>query len=179
MKNLTLGLVAALAFALPTTAQILGSINNNLPTVMNAIKFANGAKVELEYKAINFGEGRFMENAKNERFREFVNGNAVKNPIGSLKLPAAMNIGGKDCAKGEYGVHFLISEKGNFVLTLSMEGELTQWELTGLKKADSKRERLTINLNAAAKATEAEIHLHFGNMHMDIPVKAVAKKKKG
>lgn len=172
-----LALVAALA--VPAAAQQMGSANRNAPKVVNSIEFAGGAKAELSYTSLNFAEGMFMKRIKeSEQFRNFVNQNAKENPLGSFTLPAAMMMGGKQVEAGTYGLHFLASDSGGWVLTLShkKDGELAliQWELP-LQEVKTTRKRLALMLVPGDADGSAALHLHFGNMAVDVDILPVKK----
>ncbi|MBK8978376.1 MAG: DUF2911 domain-containing protein [Planctomycetes bacterium] len=174
MKILCLNILLACSLALPAAAQQMGSINRETPTVESSIEFAGGAKVELSYRALSFGEGQFMKRVKeSEQFRNMVTQNAKANPVGTLKLPATMMIGGQEVAAGEYGIHFIPTDTGDWTLTFShkQEGELhlIQWPLA-LQQVETARQRLAMVLLAGDEKGSAILHLHFGNMAVDIDV---------
>lgn len=179
MKTLTLSLVLAASLLAPLSAQRYGGINRNAPTVESSITFAKAGKLSISYAALNFGEGSTMKALKKDAAARERHNNAAKaQPVGSMTLPAAMNVGGQDVAAGEYGVHFLVDDEGNFVLTLSHEvdgeAQLIQWPLD-LREGKVERHRLVMMPIAGNGDGEATIHLHFGMMECDIPV-APAKK---
>ena len=146
----------------------------------SSITFAESeATATISYKALNFAEGKFVERMKDANFRQFMNAQAKQQGLGSLSLPADMNIGGTDVAAGDYGVHFFASDEGHPILTLSKDGELIQWTLDNLQSNETMRPRLVLNFVPAAKANEVDLHLHFGNLSLDIPVKPVVKEDDG
>jgi len=104
MKQLVLTLALAAAFTLPAAAQSMGSVNANAPTVTAAIEFAGGAKLAVTYKALNFGQGSWLERAKSERARNMYNQNAKENPCGSVTLTKDMMIVGAPTLYGDDGV---------------------------------------------------------------------------
>ncbi len=179
MKTLTLSLVLAASFLAPLSAQRYGGINRNAPTVESSITFAKAGKLSISYAALNFGEGSTIKALKeNAQARERHNSAAKSTPVGTLTLPAAMSMGGKNVDAGEYGVHFLVNDDGDFVLTLSHEvdgeAQLIQWDLD-LQEGETTRQRLVMMPIAGNGDGEATIHLHFGNLACDIPL-APAKK---
>ena len=180
MKSLTLSLAFLAGLAVPATAQQMGSANRNAPTIEQEITFHTGASLEITYTSLNFADGKFMANVKNERFRTMVNDNAKQNPLGKVALSGAMTVGGKEVAAGEYGLHFLLSDDGQWVLTLSHtndEGDvvLTQWPLT-LEKSTAKVSRLTIGLSADESVTACQVHLMFGDSYVMIPAACIDPK---
>lgn len=176
MKTILTTLALAGALVVPAAAQKMGSANRGAPTCEQSIEFDNGTELELSYTSLNYADGAFMKNLKNEQFRNMVNNNAKQNPVGKFEVGANCEIGGKKIAKGDYGVHFLIGEEGNFIFTLSHEGEdgpeLIQWPLD-LKKTDRMRKRLTLTLMAGEGNDDAVLHMHFGNLMIDVPVKTM------
>jgi hypothetical protein len=161
IASLTLALIAA--FALPVAAQQMGSANRNAPKVSQSIAFHNGTSLAVSYTALNFADGKFMENVKNERFRNMVNENAKANPVGTVTLQGSLTAGGKTLEAGSYGLHFLL--------------QLIQWPLM-LKEAPSNAQRLTISLMAGEDVTSCNIHLHFGSQHVMVPVAVQAAEEK-
>lgn len=180
MKIVSLSLAFLATLAFPVAAQQMGSANRNAPKISQAIEFHTGASFQLSYTALNWAEGRFMENVKNERFRNMVNDNAKQNPLGNVELSSDMTIGGKEIAAGSYGLHFLLSDEGQWILTLSHKNddgdvELIQWPLD-LEKSEMHAQRLTIALSAGKGVTECSLYLHFGEQHAVIPA-AIATEK--
>ena len=180
MKIVSLSLALLATLALPLAAQQMGSSNRNAPKIEQGIAFHDGGSLEISYTALNFAEGKFMENVKNERFRSMVNENAKENPVGTVELGGDMTIGGKQIAAGEYGLHFLLSDDGQWILTLSHKNdegdvELIQWPLA-LTKAPMHAQRLTIAISAGKGVTECNIHLHFGDQHILVPAATAAEK---
>ena len=176
MKTLTLSLLLAATLVVPAAAQRMGSVNRGAPSVSSSITFPKAGKLSIEYTALAFGQGAFLKNVKeNARFREFLNTNAKENPVGKLTLPAAMTMGGKDLAAGEYGIHFLVNDDGKWMLTLShKKGEevsLTQWELA-LAEDEVQRARLVMLPVPGSKDGEAALHIHFGGWSCDVAMMA-------
>ena len=172
MKSITLSLTFLAALTVPVAAQQMGSANRNAPTIEQAIKFHNGAELEISYTSLNYAQGKFMENATNERFRQMVNDNAKQNPLGAVKLSGAMEIGGKEIAAGSYGLHFLISAEGGWLLTLSHKNdagdvELIQWPLT-MEKAPIRSQRLMIVIAAGEGTTDCSLLMVFGSQHVAV-----------
>ena len=172
MKSLTLSLAFLAGLAVPATAQQMGSANRNATKVEQAIEFHNGTELELSYTALNWAEGKFVERMKDERFQKMVNDNAKQNPLGAVKLSGAMEIGGKKIAAGSYGLHFLISDEGGWLLTLSHknddgEVELIQWPLT-MEKAPIRSQRLMIVIAAGEGTTDCSLHMVFGSQHVAV-----------
>ena len=181
MKSLSLSFALIAALSLPVAAQQMGSSNRNAPKCEQGIEFFNGAEFEIHYTALNFAQGKFMENLSKESFRKMVNDNATQNPVGSVKLSADMEIGGKPVAGGEYGLHFLISDDAKFVLTLShknAEGELEliQWPLA-LEKSPMHSDRLIVAISAGKETTSCNLYLHFGELATTIPAMCAPEKK--
>jgi hypothetical protein len=181
MKILSYSIALIAVLALPLAAQQMGSSNRNAPKVAQHIEFHNGAKLEISYTALNWADGKFAENVKNERFREMVNTNAKEKPVGSVALTAPMTVAGRTVAAGSYGLHFLLSDDGRWILTLSHKNEegdveLIQWPLM-LKDAPSHAQRLTILVSAGKEVTECNVHLHFGDKHLVVPASLVTEDK--
>lgn len=180
MKSLTLALAFLATLAVPAAAQRMGMANRNAPTIEQQITFHTGASLQITYTSLNWAQGKFMENVSNERFRTQVNDNAKQNPLGTVVLSHAMTIGGKAVAAGEYGLHFLLSDDGKWVLTLShknTEGdvELIQWPLS-LEKSMAKMTRLTIGLSADESVTACQVHLMFGDQYAMVPAACAEEK---
>ena len=149
MKIVSLSVAFLTALSLPLAAQQMGSSNRNAPKMEQGIEFHTGAKLELSYTALYFAEGKFMESVKDERFRSMVNDNAKQNPVGSVELSDEMTIGGKKIGAGTYGLHFLLSDDSQWILTLSHKNdegdvELIQWPLA-LTKAPARAQRFTLS----------------------------------
>lgn len=182
MKIVSLSLALIAAFALPVAAQQMGSANRNAPKVSQSIAFHNGTSLAVSYTALNFADGKFMENVKNERFRNMVNENAKANPVGTVTLEGSLTAAGRTLNAGSYGLHFLLHETGRWLLTLShkdAEGDvqLIQWPLM-LKDAPTNAQRLSISLQAGEDVTSCNIHLHFGSQHVMVPVAVQAAEEK-
>ena len=182
MKNLFLSLALVAGFSLPVVAQSMGQSNANAQTVTTAIEFADGAKMSVTYKALNYGQGQFMERVKQERFRTAVNQNAKDNPCGSVTLNKDMVFAGEKIAAGEYGLHFLLGDDGGFIAALSTtnaEGdkEIKQFPLK-LAAAASHSQRLSIQIVAGEEVDQCIIALHFGKLGMTVNGSCAKAEKK-
>lgn len=181
MKNVLLGLAFAASLSLPAAAQQMGSINANAPKVTTAIEFADGTKLSVTYKALNFGKGAFAERMNQERFRTMLNENAKQNPCGSISLNKDMTFSsGFQVPAGEYGLHFMISDRGSWVAALSTtsdEGDLQlkQFPLR-LADLDTPSQRLSIQLGAADEANQCTLSLAFGSKGLKVTGSVAADK---
>lgn len=181
MKQLVLTLALAAAFTLPAAAQSMGSVNANAPTVTAAIEFAGGAKLAVTYKALNFGQGSWLERAKSERARNMYNQNAKENPCGSVTLTKDMMIVGAPISAGEYGLHFMFGDDGTPMAMLSTtdkEGnaQMQQFPLK-LEAMESHSQRLAITITAGEKDGTCVIALQFGKLGMKCTGSAVGGEK--
>lgn len=173
MKLFSISLALLAVLAVPVHAQGGGMANRGAPTISQGIEFQGGAKLSIRYTALNWAQGRFMERVTEERFRNQINEQAKENPVGSVELSGAMQIGGKKVEAGKYGLHFLLSDEGKWILTLSKkdsEGdlELTQWPLA-LEETKDHAQRLSLVVKAGKESNESTIDLHFGDQHTSIP----------
>ncbi|MFO1050669.1 MAG: hypothetical protein U1F36_00475 [Planctomycetota bacterium] len=173
MKNFVLGLALAAGLSLPIAAQQMGSINANAPKLTTAIEFADGAKISVTYRALNFGQGAFVEKMKQERFRTMLNENAKQNPCGSVTVSKDMTFSsGFKVPAGQYGLHFMISDRGTWVAALSTTGkegdlELKQFPLR-LKDMEAVSQRLSIQLEAGEEGDSCMLTLRFGKQGVSV-----------
>ncbi|MBI5853535.1 MAG: DUF2911 domain-containing protein [Planctomycetes bacterium] len=170
MKQLVLTLALAAGLTLPVAAQSMGSVNANAPKVTTAIEFADGAKLTVTYKALNFGQGSWLERAKSERARNMYNQNAKENPCGSVSVSKDMVVAGTQIAAGEYGLHFMFGDDGTPMAMLSTtdkEGnaQMQQFPLK-LEAMESHSQRLAISISAGEKDGTCVIALQFGKLGM-------------
>jgi hypothetical protein len=181
MKKMILALAFAAGITLPASAQVMGSINANAPTVSQSIEFADGTKLAVTYKSLNFGQGSWLERAKQERARTMYNNNAKENPCGSVALSKDMVIGGAKIAAGEYGLHFMFGDDGTPMAVLSStdkEGnaQLQHFPLK-LEAMESHSQRLAISVVAGDKDGSCVITLQFGKLGMKCEGSCPAEKK--
>ncbi|MGE0142641.1 MAG: hypothetical protein AB7I19_08350 [Planctomycetota bacterium] len=184
MKNVFLGLAIVAGFSLPLAAQQMGSANRNAQKVSTAVEFADGSSIRVSYKALNFAEGKFMEQLKNERFRTMLNENAKQNPCGSVAVSHDMTFSsGFQIPAGEYGLHFMLNDKGMWMAALSSTNDEGDVEIKNfplrLKEVENHRQRLSINLNAGDEVGQCTLAMQFGNMALEVTGGRVAEKKGG
>ena len=177
MRSLLPSAALCLLFAAtPATAQRMGSVNANVPTVGCYIQYPNGTKLEVSYYAITLAQGRFMRAIKDpekaQGYRRFLNRMADSNPLGRLSLTAKLALGGKNIAKGDYDLAFKLDEdlKWHLVLTNQADKDVKHdWKLnTKAPKASAKR--LTMSLVPGDKDGEADFTVQFGEVRTTIPV---------
>jgi len=162
MKNPLLPLSLAVLAAAPLSAQITGSINRTYPTVSQTVETTSGNKMSIRYAAINWGQGNFMAQAKDERFCERVNGAADKQPIGSFETSKAIKLGEEDLAAGKYSLAFKVGDDAQWNLVLGIgEDEYTMPLI--LEEASEQRTRLTIALVPSADGGACSQHINYGN----------------
>src|SRR5688572_10075652 len=168
--------IATVAVALSATAhaQRMGSSNRNAPTVTQSIAFPS-ATIELSYVAITWAGGQWKAALDNEASRADqrtrINGAAEKTPLGTLKLPAAMNFGATKVAAGTYKVAFTLDEKFKWQLSLTGEAGATVVPLN-LKACDEDCKRLALGLRAGEKDATAELVIAFGKERCVLAVAA-------
>lgn len=92
--------------ALPMTAQQGGSANRTTPTVGQSIAFTNGCSVKIEYRAIAWAQGRFMEALKTPEGRDRHNKGLKANPTGSLTASHDLSLAGQAVKAGTYKLYF-------------------------------------------------------------------------
>jgi len=163
----------ALTLTLPATAQLMGAINSDAPTVTSGIEFKDGGKVSIRYTAIHFGEGAWLKQKDDANARERLNQLAPQRPLGKVDVSMDVVVAGKTVPAGSYAMFFTIHESGTWVLNLRPEGEddaeLIRWGLR-LKESEHKYSRLTVAIAAGDAADSASVMVAFGNERVVVPV---------
>lgn len=171
--------------AVPAAAQVSGSINRDAPTVTNSIAFADGSKITIDYKAIHFGQGAWLERFEamkgDEQRLERFNKGAAAAPIGTVTTSMPCTVAGRQVPAGSFDMFFTVSARAGWVLNLKDKGNAEapaiQWRLA-LKETDSQETRLKIALTAGEAANQAQVSVAFGQQAVSVPVAPTAKDAK-
>ncbi|MHC5062884.1 MAG: hypothetical protein ACYTG5_02785 [Planctomycetota bacterium] len=161
MRNSILSISLALLATAPLSAQITGSINSKYPKMSQTVETTDGNTVAVKFAAINWGQGAFLESTENERFRNYVNGQADENPIGSLETSKGMTLGGKSLAAGKYSLAFKINDDAKWTMVLK-SGDNEHSYVLSLGDSAEKRSRLNIALVPSADGGACSLNINFG-----------------
>ncbi len=164
--------------ALPMTAQQGGSANRTTPTVGQSIAFTNGCSVKIEYRAIAWAQGRFMEALKTPEGRDRHNKGLKANPTGSLTASHDLSLAGQAVKAGTYKLYFEVDADAKFHLVLAdTAGAETKWKLDLAEKGEMAA-RLSLTLTAGKADTDANVGFTFGKLNGSVTLSAVAMAKK-
>lgn len=178
MHRFVVAALTSAVLALPMAAQQGGSANRNTPTVGQSIAFTNGCSVEIKYRAITWGQGKFMDALKTPEGREMQNKGLKARPTGSLTASADFTLGGQTVKAGTYKLYFEVDADVKFHLVLATEaGAETKWKLD-LTEKDAMNTRLSLSLTAGKADTDANIAIAFGKMAGTVALSAEAGAKK-
>jgi hypothetical protein len=172
LKQLAGAAILIAAASLPALAQVMGSSNRNAPKITQTIAFGADT-IAVEYTSITWGEGQWAAQLANEATkvatRTRINGNADKQPMGSLKNSVAIVIGTQKVAAGTWKLEFLLDEAYQWQLVLVGEGGSVTCPLE-MKTVDEERKRLHVGLGAGEKDFTAELAVGFGKSRCKLPV---------
>ena len=185
LKTLPLALGLALLAAAPAAAQKMGSVNRNAPTCTQAIKFANGAEVQLSYVAITWADGKTLAAAadpqRGEATRNRINSTAEAQPLGSVKTTTDLTMSGRTIPAGEYDLYFTVMEnQGNLMWLANLrqkgnkEAEPIRWSLA-LEDSEMEMHRLVISLHAGEGDNNAGVYLAFGKKYVMVNLSCAEK----
>lgn len=175
-----LPLTVCLALA-PLTAQKMGQVNNDAPTVTQTIRYANGASVKVQYFAISIAEGktlsRLLDKENGGPTRARFNRMADQNPLGSLETSSALSIAGKSIAKGSYALRFHIDDNLHWSMSLTGKGDDQKVHRFDLKAGEAKSaKRMMINLIPGDKAGSGTLSIRFSNLSANFKMGGVKPK---
>ncbi len=178
MRSLALSLVIGASLALPAVAQKMGGTNQDAPRVSQTVAYGN-SKISLDYWSVTWAEGKFMDRLGDERMRDYINKKADEQPLGDVKLDAALKISNQVVAAGAYSLAFKVHTSGRFYLELKAKkgDEVHRWGLR-LTDSDDHSNRLKIVLTAGQKKGACDLEIRFGGKACKVAgVPAEAKSK--
>lgn len=175
MRTLLAASLLLALLAAPASAQLAGGNNRSAPTVTQKVTFFGDAGIGIEYRAINFAKGAFLERLKgNAEFRARINELAPRSPLGKVTVARGVAIGGHAVAAGTYSLYFLVGDEMGWTMVLApAEGEAVKVPLA-LKEVDRLSKRLELSLGARESDEEAGLTIAFGNVRGELVVKEAA-----
>lgn len=173
MRTALIAVSAAVCLSLPAAAQRGGSANASAPRVSQAITFANGCKVTIEYRSLTWAQGNWARGLESERGRQRLNEGAKASPLGKLEANKSFSLGGKTVADGSYNLYFVVDDDKAWHLVLANDdGEELKWKLD-LAEKDAMNKRLNISLLAGEEDMDARLGIDFGTMSCTVAVKGM------
>lgn len=167
-----------LLIASPLTAQKMGSVNSNAPTISQGITFANGSGITIKYKSITWADGKAMGNLKVARQR--INAAAERSPLGQIVVTGdGVTLGGKKLTAGSYKMAFTLDEELNWHIITWVEQGKGRIDLPlKIKEGKGTSPRLNITVIAGQSDTQARVRIAFGKSNGYLPVFTGEKPKK-
>ena len=121
MRCLTL--VAALTLtAAACAAQLTGTRNADAPRLQQRLALQDGAQIELSYRAIHFGEGKWQHLLRNIPRHPAFNDMAVEKPLGRVTTNVSVVVLDNLVPPGSYDLYVTLLRDDGWVLNLRRDG---------------------------------------------------------
>ncbi|MFH1573307.1 MAG: hypothetical protein ABIG68_04950 [Acidobacteriota bacterium] len=165
--------------ATTATAQRMGSINRNVPTIEQKIDLGPTGTIKLSYSGISWGSGSWAKSLGNEErqsaMRDRINQSADQNPLGSFECSKDVKIGDVMVPAGSYKLAFKLDEEFAWQLVLA-QGEQSIPVPLSLMETEEQSKRLVLSLYAGDEDFTGGLYLAFGE-HFGMMTIAPAPKK--
>jgi len=183
MKVIIATTLALCALSGPASAQRMGMINQNAPSIEQKMDLGKTGVIELSYAGINFGQGNWASTLEDEKRREGmrtrINSTADQAPLGTFSTTKNIKLGETSVQAGEYDLAFKLNDEFEWELSLTSDDAKATVPLE-LADTEELSKRLVLSVYAGDEDFTGGLYLAFGQrfgMLSITPAAAVSVEK--